>query len=104
MAYSETIIRNASRRWVTRLRFSTHSRRVHSSLKRERLVSITSNLKSPSEVFPYNIFFKLGSPCRTPATCIVAKNRHGETGKVELRWMPEYTQFSTLDKRYDDED
>ena len=38
------------------------------------------------------------------AECIVAKNRHGETGKVELRWMPEYTQFSTLDKRYDGED
>ncbi len=31
------------------------------------------------------------------AECIVAKNRHGETGKVELRWMPEYTTFSTLD-------
>ncbi len=38
------------------------------------------------------------------AECIVAKNRHGETGKVELRWMPEYTQFSTLDTRYDDDD
>ena len=38
------------------------------------------------------------------AECIVAKNRHGETGKVELRWMPEYTQFATLDQRYDDED
>ena len=31
------------------------------------------------------------------AECIVAKNRHGETGKVELRWMPEYTTFSTLE-------
>ena len=29
------------------------------------------------------------------AECIVAKNRHGETGKVELRWMPEYTAFGT---------
>jgi replicative DNA helicase len=38
------------------------------------------------------------------AECIIAKNRHGETGKVELRWMPEYTQFSTLDNRYDDEE
>ena len=38
------------------------------------------------------------------AECIIAKNRHGETGKVELRWMPEYTQFATLDHRYDDED
>ncbi len=37
------------------------------------------------------------------AECIVAKNRHGETGKVELRWMPEFTSFATLDRRYDDE-
>ena len=36
------------------------------------------------------------------AECIVAKNRHGETGKVELRWMPEYTAFSTLDTRYEE--
>ena len=38
------------------------------------------------------------------AECIVAKNRHGETGKVELRWLPEYTAFATLDHRYDDEE
>ena len=36
------------------------------------------------------------------AECIVAKNRHGETGKVELRWLPEYTSFGTLENRYDD--
>ena len=34
---------------------------------------------------------------------IAAKNRHGETGKVELRWMPEYTTFGTLERRYEDE-
>ena len=33
------------------------------------------------------------------AECIVAKNRHGETGRVDLRWMPEYTAFATLDNR-----
>ena len=38
------------------------------------------------------------------AECIVAKNRHGETGKVELRWLPEYTSFGTLETRYDDEE
>jgi len=38
------------------------------------------------------------------AECIVAKNRHGETGKVELRWMPEYTTFGTLETRFDDEE
>jgi len=37
------------------------------------------------------------------AECIIAKNRHGETGKVELRWMPEYTTFSTLEWRGEDE-
>lgn len=35
------------------------------------------------------------------AECIIAKNRHGETGKVELRWMPEYTTFTALENRYD---
>ena len=40
---------------------------------------------------------------RNIAECIVAKNRHGETGKVELRWMPEYTTFGTLENRYDEE-
>jgi replicative DNA helicase len=38
------------------------------------------------------------------AECIVAKNRHGETGKVELQWLPEYTSFGTLENRYDDEE
>ena len=37
------------------------------------------------------------------AECIVAKNRHGETGKVELRWMPEYTMFAALDTQHEDE-
>ena len=36
------------------------------------------------------------------AECIVAKNRHGETGTVELRWMPQYTMFATLERREDE--
>ena len=31
------------------------------------------------------------------AECIVAKNRHGETGTVNLQWLPEYTAFSSLE-------
>ena len=38
------------------------------------------------------------------AECIAAKNRHGATGKVELRWMPEYTAFGTLETRYDEDE
>jgi replicative DNA helicase len=36
------------------------------------------------------------------AECIVAKNRHGETRTVELQWLPEYTTFSSLDRRHEE--
>lgn len=41
---------------------------------------------------------------RNVAECIVAKNRHGETGKVPLRFVPEYTTFTGLELRYDEEE
>ena len=47
-------------------------------------------------------YYSPDSEKRNIAECIVAKNRHGETGKVELRWMPEYTTFGTLETRYDE--
>jgi replicative DNA helicase len=28
------------------------------------------------------------------AECIIAKNRHGEIGIVELQWLPQYTTFA----------
>jgi len=34
------------------------------------------------------------------AECIILKNRHGETGTVELQWLPEFTTYSSLDKRH----
>ena len=45
-------------------------------------------------------YYNEDSEKRNIAECIVAKNRHGETGKVELRWMPDYTTFGTLENRY----
>ena len=33
------------------------------------------------------------------AECIIAKNRHGETGKVELQWAPEFTTFTDMEWR-----
>ena len=30
--------------------------------------------------------------------CIVAKNRHGETGTVELIWDGQYTRFSNPER------
>ena len=36
------------------------------------------------------------------AECIVLKNRRGETGTIELQWMPEYTTFASVERRYDE--
>ena len=33
------------------------------------------------------------------AECIIAKNRHGETGKVDLQWTPEFTTFTDMEWR-----
>ncbi len=37
---------------------------------------------------------------RNIAECIVAKNRHGSTNKVELQWLGQYTRFFTQEKVY----
>ena len=49
-------------------------------------------------------YYKEDAENRNVAECIVAKNRHGETGKVPLRWTPEYVTFSSLEMRYDEDD
>ncbi len=38
------------------------------------------------------------------AECIVAKNRHGETGTVQLEWRPEFTTFRNYSYRDDEDD
>ena len=37
------------------------------------------------------------------AECIILKNRRGETGMIELQWMPEFTKYSSLERHHDDE-
>ena len=49
-------------------------------------------------------YYNEDSEKRNIAECIIAKNRHGETGKVPLRWMPEYTAVGTLESRYDEDE
>lgn len=38
------------------------------------------------------------------AECLIMKNRHGDTGRVDLLWIPEYTTYSSVEKRYTDDD
>ena len=37
------------------------------------------------------------------AEAIILKNRKGATGTVPLNWLPEYTSFSSVERRYADE-
>lgn len=34
------------------------------------------------------------------AECIVLKNRRGETGTIELKWIPEFTTYTSIDRRH----
>lgn len=36
------------------------------------------------------------------AECIVLKNRHGTTGKIELQWLPEYTTYASVDRVHEE--
>lgn len=49
-------------------------------------------------------YYKEDSEQRNVAECIIAKNRHGSTGKVNLAWSPEFTTFSTYEGRYEEDE
>lgn len=42
-------------------------------------------------------YYNKESPKQNISECIVAKNRHGETGTVELIWDGQFTRFSNPD-------
>ena len=39
-------------------------------------------------------YYNKDSEEKNVAECIVAKNRHGETGTVKLQWLPQFTTFA----------
>ncbi len=45
-------------------------------------------------------YYNENSPDKNMAECIVAKNRHGETGTVKLQWRGEFGQFSDLEWKH----
>ena len=47
-------------------------------------------------------YYKNDPTVQSEAECIIAKNRHGETGKVTLGWIGAYTKFTELDKSHDE--
>ena len=49
-------------------------------------------------------YYNEDSEKKNVAEVIVAKQRSGSTGTVELAWLPSYTKFGNLDRRYYNQD
>ena len=47
-------------------------------------------------------YYNKDTPEQNVAECIVAKNRHGETGTVKLQWLPQFTTFADREWRHDE--
>ncbi len=48
-----------------------------------------------------NSYYDQADPNPNVCECIVAKNRHGETGKAILGWQGEYTRFTNVEVKYE---
>ena len=46
-------------------------------------------------------YYNENSEEKNVAECIVAKNRHGETGTVKMQWLPQFTTFSDLEWKHE---
>jgi replicative DNA helicase len=42
-------------------------------------------------------YYNAESESHNLAECIIMKNRHGETGTVNLQWLPQYTSYASVD-------
>ena len=47
-------------------------------------------------------YYDKETPNPNLAECIIAKNRHGETGTVELQWLPEFTTFGNMEWQHEE--
>ncbi len=47
-------------------------------------------------------YYHENSPEKNVAECIIAKNRHGETGTVKLQWLPQFTTFTNREWQHEE--
>lgn len=48
-------------------------------------------------------YYNKDSDVPNQAEIIIGKNRHGETGRIMVQWMPEYTTFCGLDRTHEEQ-
>ena len=48
-------------------------------------------------------YYNKDVPDPNMAEAIILKNRKGQTGTVELAWLPEYTSFQSVERRHAEE-
>lgn len=46
--------------------------------------------------------YNIETPDKGVIEILIAKNRHGETGRIKAAWIGEFLKVDTLDRRYDD--
>ena len=47
-------------------------------------------------------YYNKDSDKHNQAECIIAKNRRGETTTIPLQWLPEFTVFSSMERKYEE--
>ena len=47
-------------------------------------------------------YYKDDPEKQNTAQCIIAKNRHGSTGKADLGWYGQYTKFISVDTAHNE--
>lgn len=47
-------------------------------------------------------YYNKDSDKHNQAECIIAKNRRGETTTIPLQWLPEFTAFSSMERKYEE--
>ena len=46
-------------------------------------------------------YYNKESPTPNISECIIAKNRHGETGTVQMIWDGQFTRFSNMEMQHE---
>ena len=88
------------------LQFTHLMEKIEKSLSYEDIKAIFRIKPLSTQYSKIKKILKEGSETekKNVAEVIIAKQRSGSTGTVELAWLPSYTKFANLDRHYSEEE